>query len=221
MLDYRFNTIAWLCSLIRILYLFVATILYSFPVCINAAEVFIGASVNWTNLDGKNINPQSSDKKLNLALSAKSLDRYLEETSVGYFFELGLDTYDVERLDEWGLVTKQKIFTSTSGEYWYFTPTIFYDFTKNRSSNWSFKVGFGAGISYFSIDGTMVVNRLSGASIETIKGSDFSYSTGVIFKYEYKNLVIQAKEFTPKGKIDGLDLELQLPVITVGYKFAL
>lgn len=209
------------CSLIRRLTLIAATVIYFFPACSNATEVFVGASLNWANLDGPNINPQDSDRKIDLSLSVKSLDKYWGGSSIGYYFEFGIDTYDVERHDEWGLVTKQIIKTSTSGEYLYITPTVFYNFARNRSSDWSLKVGVGIGFGYLSLDGTIIVNRQSGPSIESVHGSDLSYSTGVIFRFEYKNLFIEAKEFKPTGKIDGLDLELQLPVFTVGYRFIL
>lgn len=205
--------------------LILAIALSFFPCFSHAIEAFAGVSVNWALLDAdpnRLINDQQSDRKLTLDLSIKSLDNYWKDTAFGYYLEFGLNTYKVERHDIWGLdpAPKEHIYTSTSGEYLHLTPAIFYNFNRNGSPDWSFKIGAGIGIGYLSADGTIIVNQPT-LAFKSINGSDFGYSLGVIIRCEYKNLVLQAKEFTPYGHIDGLDLELQLPVITVGYKHTL
>jgi hypothetical protein len=187
---------------------------------VHAVELFAGGSLYRTNLDGDFINPQTSDYEFFPSLGIKSLDRYWGDTAFGYFFAFDLDSYKLERQDAIGLVTKEIITTSMSGHYLYFTPTVFYDFTRHSKSDWSVKVGVGVGAGYLTTDGTLMVNTPPGPRVEQIKGSDFSYSTGIIIRYEYKNLFIQAKEYTPFATIDGLELELQLAVFTVGYKYA-
>ena len=88
------------------------------------------------------------------------------------------------------------------------------------ASDWSVKVGLGLGVGYLSMDGTIMVNTPPGPRVEQFDGSDLSYSTGIIIRYEYKNMIIQAKEYTPFATIDGLEMELQLPIFTVGYKYS-
>lgn len=196
-----------------------------FPCSGYAMEAFAGISVNGAHLDanpGRTIHDQESDLRLDLALSIKSLDNYWDKSSFGYYIEFGLDTYKVKRHDVWGIAPAplEHIYTSSSGEYLYLTPAIFYNFNKDESADWSFKIGAGLGIGYLSIDGTILVNQPV-LAIEPIHGSTFGYSTGVIIRYAYKNLVIQMKQFTPNGNIDKFELELQLPVITIGYKLRL
>lgn len=203
-------------------FLILAISLVYFPICANAAELFLGISVNQAHLEddeGSSINPQESDKDFNLSFAARSFDSFWGKTKTGYYLEFGIDTFTVEDHTVWGLVEKEDIYTSTSGEYFYLVPIAFYEFNKSGSPNWSFKVGVGAGIGYLTIDGTVIANRPAGTAVEHINGSDFSFTTGLVIKYEYNNFVFQAKEFTPKGTIDGLNLELQLPSISIGYKF--
>lgn len=204
--------------------LFLAIVSASYPDYANSAELFLGISVNQAHLEddeGSSINPQESDKDFNLSFAARSFDSFWGKSKAGYYFEFGIDTYTVEDHEVWGLVEKEDIYTSTSGEYFYLVPIAFYEFNKSGSPNWSFKVGVGAGIGYLTIDGTVIANRPTGTAVEHINGSDFSFTTGLVIKYEYKNFVIQAKEFIPKGTINGLNLELQLPSIAIGYKFDL
>ena len=204
------------------LMLIIAMVSGSLPGNTHAADYFLGISVNQAHLEdaeGSSINPQSSDREFNPSFVAMYLDNYWGKSAAGYYVEFGIDTYTVERHDVWGLAQDEDVYTSTSGEYFYLVPIVFYDFNKNGSPDWSFKVGVGAGIGYFTIDGTIVANRPSGTAVEHIQGSDFSFTTGVVIEYGYKNFVIRAKEFLPKGDIDGLNLELQLPSIAIGYRF--
>jgi len=182
--------------------------------------MFVGASITWASLDGDLINPQQSDNEVFLSLSLKLLDRYWGESAWGYYIAFDLDSYETNRADEIGLVTKQIINTSISGNYLYATPTIFYNLTRSVTSDWSVKVGLGLGVGYLSMDGTMMVNNPPGPRVEQFDGSDISYSTGIFIRYEYKDMIIQAKEYTPFATIDGFEVELQLPVFTVGYKYS-
>ena len=206
--------------------LFLAIVSASYPTFVDAAELFLGISVNQAHLEddeGSSINPQESDKDFNLSFAARSFDSFWGNSKYGYYIEFGIDTFTVEDHTVWGLEgqPKEYIDTSTSGEYFYLVPIAFYEFNKSSSPNWSFKIGVGAGIGYLTIDGTVIANRPTGTAVEHINGSDFSFTTGLVIKYEYKNFVFQAKEFIPKGTIDGLNLELQLPSIAIGYKFDL
>ena len=184
----------------------------------HAEEGYIGISFGWVNVDGDDLNPLQSDVKLGLSLAAKSQEKYLTDSYFGYFIEYGLDTYEAERADEIGLVATQTINTSISGLYLHYTPTFFYDFTKGSAVDWSFKIGVGLGISYFTVDGTMIINNPSPA-VQSLDDEAVGISKGIFFRYEYKNLLIQAKENMPTGKIHGVDMELQMPLITFAYKY--
>jgi len=195
-----------------------------YPFHVSAAEVFLGISVNQAHLEddaGSSINPQESDKNFNLSFAARSFDKFWGKSKAGYYFEFGIDTFTVEDHEVWGLMATEDIYTSTSGEYFYLVPVAFYEFNNNYSRDWSLKIGVGAGIGYLSIDGTIIANRPSSVAVEYIRGSDFSFTTGLVIKYEYKDFVFQTKLFMPKGTINRLNLELQLPSIAIGYKFDL
>ena len=188
------------------------------PTTAHAEEATIGVSFGWVNFDGDNINPLQSDVKIGLSLAVKSWGKYLEDSRFGYYFEYGLDTYEAENTNEWGLVNTQTINTSVSGFYLHYTPTFFYDFTKGSSADWSFKIGAGLGISYFTVDGTMIFNQPSPV-VQRVNDDAIAISKGIVFRYETKNIVIQAKEYMPTGKIQGVEMELQLPLITIAYKY--
>ena len=190
------------------------------PVSISAAEMFVGASITRANLDGDFINPQQSENEVFLSLSLKLMDRYWGDSGWGYYLAFDMDSYKTNRSDVIGLGPTVTINTSISGNYLYATPTIFYNFTRSVPSDWSVKVGLGLGVGYLSMDGTIMVNTPPGPRVEQFDGSDLSYSTGIIIRYEYKDMIIQVKEFTPFATIDGIEMELQLPVFTVGYKYS-
>ena len=181
-----------------------------------SAEIFIGASWHWARLKGEEkstnvhiLEPVSNDE-IEISLALKSLDKYFSDSAFGYFYELGYDTYDLE--GENNINPFNENITTRSI---HFTPTVFYEFTKGFGVNWSLKIGLGVGLGYIDMDGQVI----SGSTPVVINDAVFGYSTGLLFRLEYKNLVFIAREYIPNVDINGFDLKLELPVITAGYRF--
>ena len=208
----------------RSLALVIITACSSYPVCSHAIDTYVGVSVTRAQVQNL-VDSLRGDTEIELSLSAKTLDSYLGESSFGYYLELGVDTYNVERHStayNWFLGIYEDLHTSVSGEYLYVTPTIYYDFSRRRSSNWSLKLGIGVGLSYLTAEGSFTRNQVPveiPGGVSSVDGSDFGYSAGVFLRYEYKNWLLQTKLFMPQADIDGVELKLELPTITVGYKF--
>lgn len=185
----------------------------------HAAEVFIGVSTNWALLKGEesssgsDISELETDKKPKPVFSVKTLESYFDNSDFGYFVELGLNSYKVNQS-----VTLGTTVEGLSGEYWYATPTLFYNFTKSHQQDWSFKAGLGAGVGYLTSKGMLHIEEPF-FSDRTINGKDFNLSLGLFIEFEYKRWVVQLKEYTPTAKIDGIDLKLELPALLVGYRF--
>jgi len=197
----------------------VVTFAISMPA--SAQEGYVGVSVGQIRIDneGQDFNPLQSRVKYGLSFLAKSRDDYLEDSQFGYIFEYGLDTYKAERATIWGLPgSTQTINTSVSGYYLHFTPTLFYDFTKGSSTDWSFKTGIGLGVSYFTVNGTMIFNKPF-VAVRQVNDGSLGFSKEILFRLENKHVVIQLKETMPTGKIQGVDMQLQMPLLTVAYKF--
>jgi len=178
-------------------------------------ETIAGLTVGWTNLEDTrsgDINPQYSG--LNFTLALKTDDSYFKDEDYGYYFEFGLDAYSLSRLDNW---IGEDIYTSTSGSYFYLFPVAFYEAYKGNSSDVSVKIGVGAGIGYVSSYGNLVVNYPAPA-VRDISDADVGYTYGLFVRYTYKNFVLHIKEYTTYVTLDGLDLNLQQPSITLGYR---
>ncbi|MDH3975428.1 MAG: hypothetical protein OEV42_14205 [Deltaproteobacteria bacterium] len=181
-----------------------------------AAQPFIGVSTNWALLKGEekstgyDVAEMNSDEELEPALSVKSLNNYIANSSFGYFVEFGIESYSLSGSGEDN--------TGIDGEYLYLTPTVFYDFLKNSSGDHSFKIGAGFGLGYMSAEGRVMVEG-PGLPIKTIDGKDFGTSIGLMLEYKYKNWVFQAKEYTPGATIDGIDFIIELPTFILGYRF--
>ncbi len=189
--------------------------------CSYAAEYFIGVSAKWGRLKGEeeatgfDVAEMTSDTDLGLVLSVKSKDSYFKNSSFGYFIELGMSSYKIDKDVSPGPAGDN---TGLEGQYLYLTPTAFYDFFKNNPDDWSFKIGVGFGMGYISADGIV---KLEGpvVSLKPIDGKGFDTSIGILVEYTYKNWVFQAKEYAPSATINGVDFKIELPTFIVGYRF--
>ena len=185
-----------------------------------SAEAFIGVSTSWGLMKGEekttgyDISEPHSNEELELVLSVKSFDNYFENTSFGYFIELGLGTYTVDK------ATGNYSTSQANGEYWYLTPTLFYDFAKAGNNDWSLKVGLGLGAGYLTIDGSIIMDA-PGVPSRSVDGYNYNVSVGIFLAYEYKNWVVQFKEYTPSASIEGIDFIVELPTFMIGYRFRL
>ena len=178
-------------------------------------ETIAGMTAGWTNLEDTrsgDINPQYSG--LNFTFILKSDDSYFEGKDYGYYFELGFDAYSLNRLDNWA---GDNIYTSTSGSYFYLCPVAFYEAYTGKNRDVSLKVGVGAGLGYVSSHGNLVVNYPEPV-VRDISDSDVGYTYGLFVKYTYKNFVLHIKQYTTYVTLDGLELNLQQPSITLGYR---
>ncbi|MDH3974619.1 MAG: hypothetical protein OEV42_10115 [Deltaproteobacteria bacterium] len=192
--------------------------------CTYAAQTFIGVSTKWVHLKGKErstgyeVVDMTGDTDQGLVLAVKSMDNYFANSSFGYFIELGIDSYAVDRNVTSG---SEVVHTKLEGYYLYLTPTLFYSLFKGNPNDWSLKMGAGLGIGYITADGLVKMDEGPGLPARSIDGKDHDISFGIIMEYTYKNWVIQAKEYTPGATIDGIDFKIELPSVIVAYKFDL
>ena len=189
--------------------------------CTYAAQTFIGVSANWARLKGEerstgyDVAEMYSDEDLEPALSVKSMNRYFTNSSFGYFIESGIESYSLHRNV---LSGSEAVKTRLDGQYFYLTPTVFYDFIKGSPGHKSFKIGAGFGMGYLTADGKVKIEG-PGLPIRNIDGKSFGTSFGLMLEYSYENWVFIAKEYTPGATIDGIDFIIELPTFILGYRF--
>lgn len=207
---------------VNLIYIFryIVFLVSCFPVFnSSAAEFYVGVSTNWALLKGEesssggDISELETDKKPTPVFAVKTLESYLEDSNFGFFIEFGLDSYKVNQS-----VTLGTEVEGLKGEYWYATPTLFYDFTKSRQQDLKFKAGLGAGLGYLTAKGVLHIEDPV-FSDSAINGNDLNFSLGLFIELEYKRWVVQFKEYTPTAKINGIDLKLELPALLIGYRF--
>ncbi len=149
-------------------------------------------------------------------------ERYIGDSRWGYYVEFMNSYFEVDKQRIGGNLVDRD--TSVLGFYGHLTPVLFYRFGDRyltQSNNWNYTVGFGIGLGYLRMRGTMEMTELNPSEVRDLDIEGFGLSSGIVLEAAKGRWFGRLSNFSPTIEAGDTSYTLDDTSLTIGYRFDL